>query len=162
MLPRPWAAAAAAPARAGAGRMLEFWECLTPPPPAQTPCPRRGLPRRARPARCGLAGAPTSPGRRTLRGTRLLFLFFWTGGGGGGPVLGSGCLRGLGCKGSEIPGRNLRGEGACFSKNLPAASPVTPYPFDSPRCLADPPRTASPRPTARDPPTPPGSARSSG
>ena len=69
----------------------------------------RGLPRRALPARCGLAaGSPTAPSRMHFAGIGLLFLFlFFAGVGARYWALAASC--GLRCLCSEIRRKNLRG-----------------------------------------------------
>lgn len=130
MLPRTSAAAAAAPAPTGAGRILEFWECLTPPSthtaPRCQPQPR-GLPRRLQP-RCGLAAG--SPSRIHFARTGLLFLFSRRNG-GGGQVLVSGCSHGLGCLSAQRSEGEICGErGLVLLRTCQLLPPSTTYPFD--------------------------------
>ena len=82
-----------APAPTGAGRILEFWECLTPPGTHAAP---RGQPQ-SRGSRAAhspgadlLLAPPTSPSKMNFARTRLLFLFFRR---SGEQVLVSGCSR---------------------------------------------------------------------
>lgn len=132
-MPRTWAAAAATPAPTGATRILEFWECLTPPgthtAPRCQPQPQ-GLPRRSQPARCGLAaGSPTSLSRTHFARTGLLFLFFpqeW----GAGMV--SGCSRRrLGSLCAQRAEAEIGGaRGLVFPTTCQLLPPSPPYPFD--------------------------------
>lgn len=125
------------------------------------PAPARGLPRCAQPARCGLA-AGSPPLLAVLLGTGFLsgVGFSFSFGRGWEQAFGSGCLRGLGCLSSETRGRNSRGEGACSSNNLSAASPVSPLTPCHPSPMSDghPPSTTYPRSISGDPPSLPGSA----
>lgn len=150
------AAAAAAPAPIGARRILEFWECLT--PPVHTPPPAAGLsPEGSRAARSPpgvdllLAPSPL-PAESTLQGPGFCFCFFcWS----KRQVLGSGCSHGLACLCSEIPKRNLRDEGVLIFQE-----PVSCFPRHPLIVLAPPDvwlastRTSSPRYTSRDSPKP--------
>lgn len=94
----------------------------------------RGLPRRALPARCGLAaGSPTAPSRMHFAGIGLLFLFlFFAGVGARYRALAASC--GLRCLCSEIRRKNLRGgrEGLLYQKPV-SCFPRHPFiPFSTP------------------------------
>lgn len=122
VLPRTWAAAAAAPARAGAGRMLEFWECLPPhptPPPPQTPSPCG-----TRPVRAAAAGSHLSP----PKGARLLFLFLR---GAGGQVWGSDCSADW-AVGVRDPRRTLRARGLVLPRTCRPLPPSPLFPVTAP------------------------------
>lgn len=80
VLPRTWAAAAAAPAPTGAGRILEFWECLTPPAhtsPAAGLSPGGSRAARSPPGADSLLASPPLPAENTSQRRAFVFLQEW-------------------------------------------------------------------------------------
>lgn len=161
-MPRTWAAKAAAPAPTRAGRILEFWECLTPPahtaPRCRPPATGAHAPCAACPKRTCCCLPHLCQQNTFCRDKAFVFAFFFLQESGAG--IGFRLLSGTRMLVLRDPQEQFGGRGGLFSQEMSAASPVTfiPLRFPPPNVWWAPTPHLLPNPSPGIPPTPPGGA----
>lgn len=157
-MPRTWAAKAAAPAPTRAGRILEFWECLTPPahtaPRCRPPATGAHAPCAACPKRTCCCLPHLCQQNTFCRDKAFVFAFFFLQESGAG--IGFRLLSGTRMLVLRDPQEQFGGRGGLFSQEMSAASPVTfiPLRFPPPQRLVGTHPTSTPQSISRDSPNP--------